>query len=113
VPQLSLFEAAAPIIDRLSVQRHQRRPAPLAIPIFSALALLQKAVRRNEASFALSAAATLLDQSPDRLFRRLAAISVEDVGLANLSVVEFAVLSAASKTYRKRLGGDWPVAASL
>jgi hypothetical protein len=113
VPQLSLFDAAALIIERLSVQRHQHRPAPLAIPIFSALALLQKSVRRNEAAFALSAAATLLDQSPDRLFRRLAAISVEDTGHANLPLVEFAVSSSASKTFRKRLGGDWPVAAAL
>jgi len=113
MPQLSLFDAAAPIIERLSGQRHQHRPAPLAIPIFSALALLQKSVRRNEAAFALSAASTLLDQSPDRLFRRLAAISVEDSGLANLPLVEFAVSSSASRTFRKRLGGDWPVAAAL
>lgn len=113
MPQLSLFEATAPIIDRLAVQHHQRRPAPLTIPIFSALALLQKSCRRNETAFALSAASTLLDQSPDRLFRRLAAISVEDTGLADLPVVKFAVSSAASKTFRKRIGGDWPVAASL
>jgi hypothetical protein len=113
MPQLSLFDAAAPIIERLAEQRRHHRPAPLAIPLFSALALLQKAVRRNEIAFAFSAASTLLDQSPDRLFRRLAAISVEDTGLADLPVVEFAVSSAASKTFRKRLGGDWPVAASL
>lgn len=110
--QLPLFDPAVPTIERLSVQRHQHRPAPLTIPIFSALALLQKSVRRNETAFALSAASTLLDHSPDRLFRRLAAISVEDVGLANLPVVEFTV-SSASWTFRKRLGGDWPVAAAL
>jgi hypothetical protein len=113
VPQLSLFDAAAPIIDRLSIQCHRHRPTPLAIPIYGALALLQKSCRRNEAAFALSAASTLLDQSPDRLFRRLAAISVEDTGLADLPMVEFAVSSAASKNFRKRRGGDWPVAASL
>jgi hypothetical protein len=113
MPQLSLFEAAAPIIERLATQRHHHRPSPLAIPLFSALALLQKSLRRNETAFALSAAATLLDQSPERLFRRLAAISVEDVGLANLPLVEFAVSSSASKTFRKHLGGDWPVAAAL
>lgn len=109
---MPLFDPAASIIERLSVQRHQRRPAPLAISVFSALALLQKSVRRDERAFALSAASTLLDQSPARLFRRLTAIATEDVGLANLPVVEFTV-SSASKTFRTRLGGDWPVAAAL
>lgn len=112
MPQLSLFDAAAPIIERLADQRRQHRPAPLAIPIYGALALIQKSIRRNELSFALSAASTLLDQSPDRLFRRLVAISVEDGGVANLPVVEL-VSGALSRTLRKRLGGDWPVAASV
>lgn len=111
--QLPLFNPAASVIEQLAEQRQYDRPAPLAIPIYGVLALLQKSCRRNEIAFALSAASTLLDQSPDRLFRRLAAIATEDVGHADLSVVEIVVSGASSKTLRKRLGGDWQVAASL
>ncbi|MEI8719784.1 hypothetical protein [Mesorhizobium sp. ISC11] len=111
--QLPLFDPTPSIIEQLAEQHRYDRPAQLTIPIYGALALIQKSVRRGELSFALSAASTLLDQSPDRLFRRLVAIATEDVGHADLSVVELVVCGASSKTLRKRLGDDWRVAASL
>lgn len=59
-----------------------RRPPPLApLPIspWTAMSLLQKAIRRREQAWALAAAATLLIDAPDKLWRRLAGIAAEGV----------------------------------
>jgi hypothetical protein len=48
---------------------------PLAISPWLGAALLQKNIRRGEENFALRAAATLLQISPDRMWRRCTGIS--------------------------------------
>ena len=88
-------------------------PAPLPISPWVAMSLLQKAIRRGRNESAQRAAATLLWNSPDRLWRRLGIISVEDVGLGDLAAVRLVVPALVGKRARADLGGEWPVASYL
>lgn len=84
-------------------------PEPLPISPWLASALLQKALRRGVFEFAVRAASTLLAVEPARLWRRLAGIAVEDVGIGDLAAVELLAASLSNKT-RRDLGGDRRVA---
>jgi hypothetical protein len=86
---------------------------PLAISPWLAAALLQKSIRRGEEKLALQAAATLLQVSPDRLWRRCAGIAAEDVGLGNVDVVSNVAASMPGRRFRSRLGGEWRVASFI
>jgi hypothetical protein len=74
---------------------------------------MQKAIRRGRTELALGAAATLLQQSPERLWRRLACIAFEDVGLGDLRLVALVMAAMAGKRVRAPLGGEWGVASFL
>lgn len=86
---------------------------PVATSPWLAMSMLQKAVRRGETAHALRAAATLLQDSPERLWRRLGVIAFEDVGVADLRTVGMVTVALAGKRFRQQLGGEWPVAACL
>lgn len=86
---------------------------PLHITDYIAASVMQKAIRRGENAWALSAAATLLIENPDKLWRRLACIAAEDVGLADICAVGAVVGEMAGKKLRAALGGEWPVASWL
>jgi hypothetical protein len=83
---------------------------PLATTPWIAMSLMQKAVRRGQEAFARRAAATLLLDAPDRLWRRLAVIAFEDVGLASVDTLGIVTASLGGKRMRAALGGEWPVA---
>ena len=87
--------------------------APLPTTVWIAASVMQKAIRRGEAAWALSAAATLLIENPDKLWRRLACIAVEDVGPADVCAVGGMVGMMSGKRMRATLGGEWPVASWL
>jgi hypothetical protein len=59
-------------------------PSPIAGSPWIAMSLMQKAIRRGREDLALSAAATLLRDSPERLWRRCGVIVFEDIGVADL-----------------------------
>jgi hypothetical protein len=86
---------------------------PLGISPWLAMSLLQKAIRRGREQLALRAAATLLRDSPDRLWRRCGIAAFEDVGLADLEAVAEVTSALAGKAHRKHIGGEWPVAATI
>ncbi len=86
---------------------------PLAISPWLAAALLQKSIRRGEEKLALRAAATLLQISPDRLWRRCAGIAAEDVGLGNVDVVASVAAALSGKRVRAGFGGEWRVASFI
>lgn len=88
-------------------------PDPLDVSPWLAMALLQKAIRRGHREFALHAAATLLQQSPDKLWRRVGSIAFEDIGVADLDTVSLVTASLAGKTFRAKMGGEWLVASYL
>ncbi|RNJ42377.1 hypothetical protein B5V01_08235 [Mesorhizobium erdmanii] len=74
------------------------------------MSALQKAIRRGEADLATRAAATLLRADPAKLWRRLAGIVVEDIGLADLECVKLVMAATAGKNFRREFGGEHRVA---
>jgi hypothetical protein len=86
---------------------------PLNVSPWLAMSLMQKAIRRGEQGIALRAAATLLRGSPDRLWRRCGVTAFEDIGVADIAVLADVTSALAGKTYRARLGGEWPVASAI
>ncbi|WP_368506932.1 hypothetical protein [Bradyrhizobium lupini] len=88
-------------------------PQPLQTSDWIAMSAIQKAIRRGRTDLALQAATTLLQQSPERLWRRLACIAFEDVGLGHLDLVKLVTAAMAGKRVRAPLGGEWAVASYL
>lgn len=98
------------LIQRIAAQERVPEGQPLPISPWLAMSLLQKSVRRGRADLALNAAATLLRDAPDRLWRRLGGIAFEDVGLGSLPTVGLTVAALTGKRFRAAIGGDWAVA---
>ncbi len=71
-----------------------------------ASSLLQKSIRRNREHAALQAGRFLLEVKREHLFRRLNAIAVEDIGLANIRTVAVSAACLTSAKMRRDLGGD-------
>ncbi|MCJ2077610.1 hypothetical protein MKK68_18465 [Methylobacterium sp. E-016] len=82
---------------------------PLSISPWIAMSLLQKAIRRGHTPLALQAAATLLIDSPDRLWRRCGGIAFEDMGIADLDTLGLVTAALGGKRVRQTLGGEWAV----
>jgi hypothetical protein len=74
--------------------------------IHIASSCLQKALRRGERDYALSAARKLLRDDEDRLWRRLTVCAFEDFGLVDVSVTARIVAAASSKGFRLTRGED-------
>ena len=84
---------------------------PLTTTPWIAMSALQKAIRRGREDLALRAAATLLVDAPDRLWRRCGVIAFEDIGLADVETVGHRhCRSRRGKRMRASLGGEWGVA---
>lgn len=100
--------ASSPTISKAPQPPYQRYAQPASLPIgpYVAASLLQKAIRRGRLALALQAAATLLAKDPPRLWRRLACIAAEDVGLGDLNALGLAT-AALAKRRRVEAGGDW------
>lgn len=97
------------------IARRDRPPAlqPLPISPWVAMALLQKAIRRGRVDFAPQAAATLLVDTPDRLWRRCGGIAFEDIGVADPEVLGLVAVALGGKRVRSALGGEWAVASFI
>lgn len=108
---LSYRELTAVVVDR--PQGTIPEPQPLDISPWLAMSMLQKAIRRGETGHALRAAATLLQDAPDRLWRRLTVAVFEDVGLGSLDLISPVLIATSAKGIRKQFGGDWIVASAL
>jgi hypothetical protein len=97
-----------------TVAKHQPPiPAPLTISPWIAMSLLQKAIRRRREDLALSAAATLVKISPERLWRRCGGIAFEDIGVADLETLSLVTAALAGKRFRATMGGEWAVASCI
>jgi hypothetical protein len=88
-------------------------PRPMDASPWVAMSTLQKAIRRGREYLALGAAATLLRDAPDKLWRRIGCIAYEDVGLAALDTVGIATVALGGKQARAALGGEWAVASCV
>jgi replication-associated recombination protein RarA len=82
----------------------ERGEPPTAQPMdaspWVAMSAMQKAIRRGREDLALSAAATLLQDAPDKLWRRVGCVAFEDIGLAGLEAVGLATVSLGGKQAR-------------
>jgi hypothetical protein len=98
-----------------AVARHGKpqTPRPMDASPWVAMSAMQKAIRRGRQDLALSAAATLLRDAPDKLWRRVGCVAFEDVGLAGLKAVGLATASLGGKQARATLGGEWAVASCV
>ena len=81
-------------------------PRSLDASPWVAMSAMQKAIRRGREDLALSAAATLLRDAPEKLWRRIGCVAYEDVGVASLDAVGLATVALAGKQVRAALGGD-------
>ncbi len=102
----------------LSLRLSDHRPAPGtgAVPNVDrwlAASALQQAVRRGHEGEALRCTRLLVDVDPQRYWRRLAVIAMEDVGVAGIDVVADVIIAARSKVWRDEHGGEWHVASYL
>lgn len=111
---MNSLEITTEFRDQLAHCIAQRDSVPAVDPMgadqWIAMSALQKGIRRGREEVAIQAAATLLLNAPDRLWRRLGGIAFEDVGLADLDAVGMTVAALAGKRFRALLGGEWAVA---
>ena len=78
-------------------------PTPTAV--WRVKSSLQKAVRRSQVEHGLRATHALLVSDPQRFWRRLVIILMEDIGVADLSLVAMGLTLAGSKKLRDQIGG--------
>ena len=88
-------------------------PDPVPVSPWVAMSLLQKATRRGRQDLARRAAATLLRDAPERLWRRLGCMASEDIGLGSLDIVGLPTAALAGKRLRVELRGEWTVASCV
>lgn len=89
-------------------------PRPIDdLSVWLAMSVLQKSIRRGETGYALRAAASLLRDDPDKLWRRLAVAVFEDVGLGSLDMIAPVLIATSGKGVRKLFGGEWSVASVI
>jgi hypothetical protein len=108
-----LFTVADPALQPLAFDQKVSSVEPLPVSSWVAASVVQKAIRRGEVDLATRAAAALLIQEPAKLWRRLAGIVFEDIGLADVSCVRLVMAATAGKSVRQQHGGDHRVAALL
>jgi len=99
--------------DLLAKSDAQYKFQPTDFDIHIASAGLQKGIRRGETETALRCAARLLESDPARLWRRLAVVAVEDVGIANPDLMGKVIAIAGQKRWRQAHGGQWRVTAHV
>jgi len=85
----------------------------MSIDPWVAMSLMQKAIRRGQTVLALDAASTLLQVSPERLWRRLGVTAYEDIGVADTDLISLTTVALRGKRFREPLGGEWAVASFL
>lgn len=109
----NLFVATDPVLLRLVSDYEVPTVEPLPVSSWVAMSAMQKGIRRGDADLALRAAATLLKSDPLKLWRRLAGIVFEDVGVASVETISFVIAATIGKSFRQQFGGDWVVASLL
>jgi hypothetical protein len=101
-------------------RREPPTPYPMNASPWVAMSAMQKAIRRGREDLALSAAATLLRDAPDKLWRRIGCIAYEDVGLASLEAVgngrspaALSPNSAERRSAERLMTFSWPASFTL
>ena len=102
------IEQAITAVVRRELERWQLPFAASSRPIpeqrWRLISGLQKSIRYGLVEHAADLAGRAVQIKPDHLWRRLAIIAVEDVGIANLFAVAVAMTAMANKSWRLQLG---------
>lgn len=88
-------------------------PKPINTTPWIAMSFMQKAIRRGNGPAALMGAATLLRDAPERLWRRVGCVALEDIGVADIECLGLVTAALAGKADRGKLGGEWAVASLI
>ena len=112
-PDEALFDFV--LIDlAAAIAAHPAPPIqPLACDRYVARSCLQKAIRRAGPLLAQRAVANLFLHDRRLAWRALTIIALEDVGVPNVDLLAQIVGAYGNRTWRSRMGGDWPVLAEL
>jgi len=105
--------AIDPALQPLVSDRKVPTVEPLPVSPWVAMSAMQKSIRRGDVDLALRAAATLLEKDATKLWRRLAGIVFEDIGLASVKTIKLVMTTTANKVTRQQFGGEWAVASLL
>jgi hypothetical protein len=105
----SAQQELAEVVNSASIPQQ----SPIECSPWIAMSLMQKAIRRGREDLGLRAAATLLRDAPERLWRRTGVIAFEDIGVADLATTGKVVAALGGKAHRAKLGGEWPVASTM
>lgn len=108
-----LFDAADPTFRVLASDHKAPAVEALCTSPWVAMSAMQKAIRRGDVELAERAAVTLLKCDPSRLWRRLAGIVIEDIGLASVETIRLVMAATSGKAFRQQFGGDHRVASIL
>jgi hypothetical protein len=81
-------------------------PRPMDASPWVAMSAMQKAIRRGREDLALCAAATLLRDAPDKLWRRIGCVAYEDVGVACRDAVGLATVALGESKFARRWGAN-------
>lgn len=104
----------ARLLDRASYETFEPPSIPPTIrDPWLATSALQKSIRRGQLSDALIATALLIDVAPERLWRRLVVIAMEDVGVTDLVLVGEVLWVSGKRVWREQRGGNWRFASCL
>lgn len=109
----SLFDYVQMELADALAQFPMTLPQPLDCDRWIARSALQKTIRRGEVELAQRALANLFTHDPATVWRHLIIICVEDVGVANVDLLVQIVAAKRDKMWRRQMGGDWHVMASL
>lgn len=101
------------LMTKLVARERWPRPNPVPVSPWMAMSALQKSIRRGRTDIALDAAATLLRDAPDRLWRRIAVAAHEDIGIAAPLALGEVSAAMTGKRFRTALGGDWKVTVTV
>ena len=104
--QEELFDSA---LNQLSSELEAHPPTsaqPLPCDRWVARSVLQKAIRRGQSALAQRALRNLLDHDERSVWRHLTVIAVEDVGVANLGILDQLVAARRDRKWRRQAGGD-------
>lgn len=107
-----LLDAADPTFRLLASDHKAPTVEPLHTSPWVAMSAMQKGIRRGDVDLATRAAAALLKADPAKLWRRIAGIVFEDVGLASVETIRLVMAATAGKDVCRQLG-EWAVASFL
>lgn len=108
------LETAKSDLDVVVSQTHTApRDDPFPWDPYIAKSLLQKSIRRGDTCNALWAAGTLLQANERSFWKRLCIIALEDIGVANPTLVAQVLLLEKDRALRNHLGGPQHVGPAL